>query len=189
MCAVAAAGIQPEDFVMDICAAPGGKTTAAAEFAQQGHVLSMDIAEEKLELIEENVERLKLANVDIRCQDATEYMQEQEKKADVVIADLPCSGLGIMGRKNDIKYRVTEEQIESLVELQHTILQNACRYVKAGGTLLYSTCTITKEENTLQVERFLKEHPEYTLKEQRQFLQGINACDGFYYAVLHKLGD
>lgn len=69
-----------------------------------------------------------------------------------------------MGRKNDIKYRVTEEQIESLVELQHTILQNACRYVKAGGTLLYSTCTITKEENTLQVERFLKEHPEYTLK-------------------------
>lgn len=80
MCAVAAAGIQPEDFVMDICAAPGGKTTAAAEFAQQGHVLSMDIAEEKLELIEENVERLKLANVDIRCQDATEYMQEQEKK-------------------------------------------------------------------------------------------------------------
>ena len=189
MCAVAAAGIQPEDFVMDICAAPGGKTTAAAEFAQQGHVLSMDIAEEKLELIEENVERLKLANVDIRCQDATEYMQEQEEKADVVIADLPCSGLGIMGRKNDIKYRVTEEQIESLVELQHTILQNACRYVKAGGTLLYSTCTITKEENTLQVERFLKEHPEYTLKEQRQFLQGINACDGFYYAVLHKLGD
>lgn len=189
MCAVAAAGIQPEDFVMDICAAPGGKTTAAAEFAQQGHVLSMDIAEEKLELIEENVERLKLANVDIRCQDATEYMQEQEEKADVVIADLPCSGLGIMGRKNDIKYRVTEEQIESLVELQHTILQNACRYVKAGGTLLYSTCTITKEENTLQVERFLKEHPEYTLKEQRQFLQGIDACDGFYYAVLHKLGD
>ena len=178
-----------EDFVMDICAAPGGKTTAAAEFAQQGHVLSMDIAEEKLELIEENVERLKLANVDIRCQDATEYMQEQEEKADVVIADLPCSGLGIMGRKNDIKYRVTEEQIESLVELQHTILQNACRYVKAGGTLLYSTCTITKEENTLQVERFLKEHPEYTLKEQRQFLQGIDACDGFYYAVLHKLGD
>ena len=189
MCAVAAAGIRPEDFVMDICAVPGGKTTAAAEFAQQGHVLSMDIAEEKLELIEENVERLKLANVDIRCQDATEYMQEQEEKADVVIADLPCSGLGIMGRKNDIKYRVTEEQIESLVELQHTILQNACRYVKAGGTLLYSTCTITKEENTLQVERFLKEHPEYTLKEQRQFLQGIDACDGFYYAVLHKLGD
>ena len=116
-------------------------------------------------------------------------MQKKKKKADVVIADLPCSGLGIMGRKNDIKYRVTEEQIESLVELQHTILQNACRYVKAGGTLLYSTCTITKEENTLQVERFLKEHPEYTLKEQRQFLQGIDACDGFYYAVLHKLGD
>ena len=186
MCAVAAADIKSGDLVMDICAAPGGKTTAAAESAQEGHVLSMDIAEDKLELIEENVERLKLTNVDIRCQDATEYMQEQEENADVVIADLPCSGLGIMGRKNDIKYRVTEEQIKSLVELQHTILQNACRYVKAGGTLLYSTCTITKEENVLQVERFLKEHPEYTLKEQRQFLQGIDACDGFYYAVLRR---
>ena len=186
MCAVSAADIKSGDLVMDICAAPGGKTTAAAESAREGHVLSMDIAEDKLELIEENVERLKLTNVDIRCQDATEYMQEQEENADVVIADLPCSGLGIMGRKNDIKYRVTEEQIKSLVELQHTILQNACRYVKAGGTLLYSTCTITKEENVLQVERFLKEHPEYTLKEQRQFLQGIDACDGFYYAVLRR---
>lgn len=186
MCAVAAADIKSGDLVMDICAAPGGKTTAAAESAWEGHVLSMDIAEDKLELIEENVERLKLTNVDIRCQDATEYMQEQEENADVVIADLPCSGLGIMGRKNDIKYRETEEQIKSLVELQHTILQNACRYVKAGGTLLYSTCTITKEENVLQVERFLKEHPEYTLKEQRQFLQGIDACDGFYYAVLRR---
>lgn len=186
MSAVAAAGIRPEDFVMDICAAPGGKTTAAAEVTPNGHVLSMDIAEDKLDLIEENVERLKLTNVDIRCQDATAYMADQEEKANVVIADLPCSGLGIMGRKNDIKYRVTEEQIESLVELQHTILQNACCYVKVGGTLLYSTCTITKEENTLQVERFLKEHPEYKLKEQRQFLQGIDACDGFYYAVLHR---
>lgn len=184
MCAVAAADIKPGDYVMDICAAPGGKTTAAAEFAEQGHVLSMDIAEDKLDLIEENVKRLKLSNVDIRCQDATEYMQEQEAAADVVIADLPCSGLGIMGRKNDIKYRVTEEQMESLIKLQHAILQNACRYVKPGGTLLYSTCTIAKEENTLQLERFLKEHPEYTLQEQRQFLQGIDACDGFYYAVL-----
>ena len=184
MCAVAAAGIRADDFVLDICAAPGGKTTAAAEFARNGHVLSMDIAEDKLDLIEENVERLKLSNVEIHCQDATDYMTEQEEKADVVIADLPCSGLGIMGRKNDIKYRVTEDQIRSLVELQHTILQNACRYVKADGTLLYSTCTITKEENILLVERFLKEHPEYILKEQRQFLQGIDACDGFYYAVL-----
>lgn len=186
MCAVAAAGIQADDFVMDLCAAPGGKTTAAAAYAKNGRVLSMDIAQEKLARVEENIEREHLENVEITCQDATEYMKEYEGKADVVIADLPCSGLGIMGRKNDIKYRVQPSQIEALVELQHTILQNACRYVKPGGTLLYSTCTITPEENIMQTERFLQEHEDYKKVEERQFLQGVDVCDGFYYAVLKR---
>lgn len=186
MCAVAAAGIQADDFVMDLCAAPGGKTTAAAAYAKNGRVLSMDIAQEKLARVEENIEREHLENVEIVCQDATEYMEKYEGKADVVIADLPCSGLGIMGRKNDIKYRVQPSQIEALVELQHTILQNACRYVKPGGTLLYSTCTITPEENNCQTARFLQEHKDYKKVEERQFLQGVDVCDGFYYAVLKR---
>lgn len=186
MCAVAAAGIQADDFVMDLCAAPGGKTTAAAAYAKNGRVLSMDIAQEKLARVEENIEREHLENVEIACQDATEYLEEYEGKADVVIADLPCSGLGIMGRKNDIKYRVQPSQIEALVELQHTILQNACRYVKPGGTLLYSTCTITPEENNRQTARFLQEHKDYKKVEERQFLQGVDVCDGFYYAVLKR---
>ena len=186
MCAVAAAGIQADDFVMDLCAAPGGKTTAAAAYAKNGKVLSMDIAQEKLARVEENIEREHLENVEIACQDATEYMEKYEGKADVVIADLPCSGLGIMGRKNDIKYRVQQSQIEALVELQHTILQNACRYVKPGGTLLYSTCTITPEENNCQTARFLQEHKDYKKVEERQFLQGVDVCDGFYYAVLKR---
>lgn len=186
MCAVAAAGIQADDFVMDLCAAPGGKTTAAAAYAKNGRVLSMDIAQEKLARVEENIEREHLENVEIVCQDATEYLEEYEGKADVVIADLPCSGLGIMGRKNDIKYRVQPSQIEALVELQHTILQNACRYVKPGGTLLYSTCTITPEENNCQTARFLQEHKDYKKVEERQFLQGVDVCDGFYYAVLKR---
>lgn len=186
MCAVAAAGIQADDFVMDLCAAPGGKTTAAAAYAKNGRVLSMDIAQEKLARVEENIEREHLENVEIVCQDATEYLEEYEGKADVVIADLPCSGLGIMGRKNDIKYRVQPSQIEALVELQHTILQNACRYVKPGGTLLYSTCTITPEENNRQTARFLQEHKDYKKVEERQFLQGVDVCDGFYYAVLKR---
>ncbi len=186
MCAVAAAGIQVDDFVMDLCAAPGGKTTAAAAYAKNGRVLSMDIAQEKLARVEENIEREHLENVEIVCQDATEYLEEYEGKADVVIADLPCSGLGIMGRKNDIKYRVQPSQIEALVELQHTILQNACRYVKPGGTLLYSTCTITPEENNCQTARFLQEHKDYKKVEERQFLQGVDVCDGFYYAVLKR---
>lgn len=186
MCAVAAAGIQADDFVMDLCAAPGGKTTAAATYAKNGRVLSMDIAQEKLARVEENIEREHLENVEIVCQDATEYLEKYEGKADVVIADLPCSGLGIMGRKNDIKYRVQPSQIEALVELQHTILQNACRYVKPGGTLLYSTCTITPEENNCQTARFLQEHKDYKKVEERQFLQGVDVCDGFYYAVLKR---
>lgn len=186
MCAVKAAHIMPDDIVMDLCAAPGGKTTAAAAYAKNGRVYSMDIAKDKLDLIEENVERLSLPNVEISCHDATVYLREYEKKADVVIADLPCSGLGIMGRKNDIKYRITPEQIQELATLQHAILQNACRYVKKRGTLLYSTCTITKEENENQTERFLREHPEFTLCETRQFLQGIDTCDGFYYAVFKR---
>lgn len=186
MCAVAAAGIQADDFVMDLCAAPGGKTTAAAAYAKNGRVLSMDIAQEKLARVEENIEREHLENVEIVCQDATEYLEKYEGKADVVIADLPCSGLGIMGRKNDIKYRVQPSQIEALVELQHTILQNACRYVKPGGTLLYSTCTITPEENNCQTARFLQEHKDYKKVEERQFLQGVDVCDGFYYAVLKR---
>lgn len=186
MCAVAAADIQADDFVMDLCAAPGGKTTAAAAYAKNGRVLSMDIAQEKLARVEENIEREHLENVEIACQDATEYMEKYEGKADVVIADLPCSGLGIMGRKNDIKYRVQLSQIEALVELQHTILQNACRYVKPDGTLLYSTCTINPEENILQTERFLQEHEDYKKVEERQFLQGVDTCDGFYYVVLKR---
>lgn len=186
MCAVAAAGIQADDFVMDLCAAPGGKTTAAAAYAKNGRVLSMDIAQEKLARVEENIEREHLENVEIACQDATEYLEKYEGKADAVIADLPCSGLGIMGRKNDIKYRVQPSQIEALVELQHTILQNACRYVKPGGTLLYSTCTITPEENNCQTARFLQEHKDYKKVEERQFLQGVDVCDGFYYAVLKR---
>lgn len=187
MCAVSSAEIKKGDFIIDVCAAPGGKTTAAAEFTgEQGHVVSMDISEEKLELIEENVERLGLTNVEIHANDATVLRKEYIEKADVVIADLPCSGLGILGRKNDIKYRVTEEQLDELVKLQNEILQVVCQYVKPGGTLAYSTCTINPEENEHQVENFLKSHPEFGLKTSRLFLQGVDKCDGFFYAIMKR---
>ena len=187
MAAVRAAGICPGDFVMDVCAAPGGKTTAASYYAgESGRVLSMDIAEEKLELISENVTRLRQENVSIRCHDASVFEEQYERAADVVIADVLCSGLGILGRKNDIKYRVTKQQIEDLIQIQKQILSVVCRYVKPGGTLLYSTCTINPDENDKQISHFLESHPEFTLKEQRQFLQGVDTCDGFYYAVLKR---
>lgn len=189
MAAVRAAAIKLGDFVMDVCAAPGGKTTAAAGYAGvTGRVLSMDIAEDKLEKIAENVSRQQLENVEIRCHDAREFEAEYAETADVVIADVLCSGLGILGRKNDIKYRVTEEQIKEIIGIQRQILETVSGYVKPGGTLLYSTCTINPDENERQVEWFLARHPEFSLRTSRQFLQGIDQCDGFYYAVMQLDG-
>lgn len=202
MCAVRAAGIEPGDIVIDVCAAPGGKSTAAAEYlGGKGKVYSFDISEDKLELIEENVTRLGLENVYIGSRDATKPLMYSELaeldseidgtideivSADVVIADLPCSGLGITGRKNDIKYRVTEAQLNELVILQREILGVVSRYVKAGGTLLYSTCTINPDENHNNVKWFLECHDEFEMVTERLFLQGVDECDGFYYAVLKR---
>lgn len=186
MCAVEAAGIKPGDIVIDVCAAPGGKTTLAAEYLNGcGKVYSMDISADKLELIEDNVSRLGLDDVvEISAHDATIVIPELEGKADVVLCDVPCSGLGIIGRKNDIKYRLVESQLEELTELQMKIAHTAVGYLKKGGTLLYSTCTINPRENRENVELLLETHPKLKLCSDRLFLQGVDSCDGFYYAVM-----
>ena len=185
MCAIRAAGIKPGDVVVDVCAAPGGKTTCAAEYLEgQGMIYSMDISEDKLELIEDNVARLAFENVQISCHDATVPLPDL--RADVVIADVPCSGLGIIGRKNDIKYRLEEGQLVELIKLQRDILGTVKGYVKDKGTLLYSTCTINPEENQNNIKWFLDNNEDYELVEEKHFLQGIDLCDGFYYAVLKK---
>lgn len=155
--AVRAAGIQNGDLVVDVCAAPGGKTMYAASLAgQTGRVISRDLTENKTELIEENVDRLGLTNVTVEAWDARDLDENLVGKADVVIADLPCSGLGIMGRKNDIKYNVTGDSIDELAQLQRDILDTVSRYVKTGGTLVYSTCTIDSRENQNNVKWFVE---------------------------------
>lgn len=185
MCAIRAAGIRPGDTVIDVCAAPGGKTTCAGEYLKgEGHIYSMDISQDKLALIEESVERLGIENADISCHDATILIEGM--KADVVIADLPCSGMGVMGRKSDIKYRLREEQLKELSGLQRDILNVAGRYVKPGGRLCYSTCTINPEENQENVKWFLEQHKDFILDDERLFLQGIDKCDGFFYAIMTK---
>lgn len=185
MCAVRTAGIKPGNTVIDVCAAPGGKTTCAAEYMNgEGTIYSMDISEDKLELIEENVDRLGFTNVNISCHDATIPLDDMQ--VDVVIADVPCSGLGIIGRKNDIKYRLTKEQLEELVSLQRRILDVVSGYVKKGGRLLFSTCTINPDENQENVKWFLEKYKDFSMQEERLFLQGVDNCDGFYYAVLNR---
>ena len=137
MAAVAAAGIRPGDRVMDVCAAPGGKTMLAAEYAgEDGHVYAADVSAGKTALIEEYKERMRAFNVTVKVWDATVCDENAVSSADVVIADVPCSGLGVMGRKRDIKYRQKEDRLQELYVLQKEIVKNAVRYVKPGGIFL-----------------------------------------------------
>ncbi|MBD5096919.1 MAG: 16S rRNA (cytosine(967)-C(5))-methyltransferase RsmB [Lachnospiraceae bacterium] len=188
MCAIKAAGIKPYQTVVDVCAAPGGKTLNAACYMEgKGKIYARDISDEKLTLIEENVERLDIRDIIcIEKWDAKKVDEKLVRKADVVIADLPCSGLGIMGRKNDIKYRIKQEQLDELVALQRDILSSVKQYVKKGGVLLYSTCTINPQENKENTKWFLENNSEFKLCTERQLLQGVDKCDGFYYAVLQR---
>lgn len=155
--AVEAAGIQAGDFVLDVCAAPGGKTMLAAERA--GSVLARDVSEEKTALIAENVARMGLKNVQVQVQDATVYTAEYAGRADVLLLDVPCSGLGVMGKKRDIKYRASREGLQSLSGLQRQILDTCWSYVKPGGTLVYSTCTIHAAENEEMVRYLTTQFP------------------------------
>ena len=149
----------PGQIVVDVCAAPGGKSLHAAERAYEGTVLSRDVSERKCDIIRENAERMGLTNVTALMHDARVHDPELESKADILYLDLPCSGLGIIGRKNDIKYNATEQGLADLSKLQWEIIKTAWDYVKPGGILMYSTCTVNRAENEDMVERICNELP------------------------------
>lgn len=191
------------DYVIDVCAAPGGKSIHAADLLEgTGHVEARDLTPYKVSLIKENIVRCGFSNLTAKCADACVCDESARESADIVIADLPCSGLGVLKKKSDIKYRMSPQQIEELVKLQRSILKNAATYVKPGGTLIYSTCTVTKEENEQQVEWILKNLPlepialegcicEELLGENRescflQLLPGREKTDGFFLAKFRK---
>lgn len=181
--AVEAAGIKAGDYVVDICAAPGGKSMLAAEKA--GKVLSRDVSDAKVSLIEENIARMGLDNITVEVHDATVKDERLAEQADVVLADVPCSGLGVMGKKRDIKYHITPEKITSIGELQQEIIKSSWNYVKPGGVLLYSTCTINPGENE-QMAAWIVENFPFELEEEKQFIPGKDETDGFYYARLRR---
>ena len=175
------------DVIIDVCAAPGGKSIHLAEKLDgTGMVEARDLTEYKVELLQENIERSGLTNICARVQDATVKDPESVGNADIVIADLPCSGLGILGRKPDLRYKMTPKMQEELVKLQREILKGVCEYVKPGGKLLYSTCTIHKAENEDNTAWFQKEHPEFHLQKEKQILPGIDIGDGFYIAMFQR---
>jgi 16S rRNA (cytosine967-C5)-methyltransferase len=181
------ASVKEGDYVIDVCAAPGGKSTHIAELLKgTGHVEARDLTEEKAALIRENIRRHGLSNMEARVWDATVYEEESAEKADVLICDLPCSGLGVLGKKTDIRYKMTPEKQKELVALQRRILNTVHNYVRPGGTLVYSTCTIHSEENEKNVEWFLKEYPEFALERMEQLLPGTVGQDGFFLAKMTR---
>ena len=150
--------------VLDACAAPGGKSFAAAvAMGGKGQITSCDIHAHKLELIEKSAQRLGFSNVAVKLQDGSVFEPKWENAMDAVIADVPCSGYGIIRKKPDIRYK-DPKTMEDLPQLQLAILKNQVRYVKPGGVLIYSTCTLVRAENEGVLEQFLAENPDFKLE-------------------------
>ncbi|AKA69963.1 16S rRNA (cytosine(967)-C(5))-methyltransferase RsmB [Clostridium scatologenes] len=151
--------------VLDLCSAPGGKTCHIAELINnQGKILAFDIHENKLPLIRENAKRLGITNIKCSTLDASKYMDIYEEKGDRVLIDVPCSGLGIIRKKPEIKWNKDKESLESLVKIQKTIMLNAAKYVKKNGKLIYATCTLNKEENEENIKWFIKKRPDFQIE-------------------------
>jgi len=182
------------EIVLDMCAAPGGKSTHLAELMQnRGAVIACDIYEHKLKLIDDNAKRLGIDIIETRLLDGTKLCDEFVGKFDKVLLDAPCSGLGVIHKKPDIRYAKprngsVEEDIAELVACQAKLLDNAAKYLKQGGLMIYSTCTILKEENSEQIERFLLRHSEFEKLEEQQIFTHDTDGSGFYVCKLRKLG-
>ena len=186
--------------VIDVCSAPGGKSLAAAiRVGKLGTVYSFDIHESKLSLIEDSCKRLGLSNVKIAARDARVPDASLLGKADRVICDVPCSGLGVFAKKPDLRYK-SLESIAELPELQYEILSSCAGYVKPGGILVYSTCTLNPQENENITDRFVSEHPEFSYEPfgvgsldandgKITLLPHKHGTDGFYIAKLRKNND
>ena len=194
--------------VLDLCAAPGGKSMLVADLLEKCNVdyeiLSRDVSAGKVALMQENLDRCGLRNVSVGVGDAVQRDEALVGTADIVIADVPCSGLGVIGKKRDIKYRITPETVEELTVLQRQILTVAVSYLKPGGRLLFSTCTINRKENEdnfawLRDERKLVPMPldnmlpeclctDTAKQGYLQLLPGVHDTDGFFISVFYAHG-
>ena len=205
MLACLAMNVKRGQQVLDCCAAPGGKSCYLAEMMNgTGRVQSWDLHEHRVRLIEAQAKRLGLENIRPMVRDAAKPRGDLYGAMDAVLLDAPCSGLGFMAQKPDIKLRVSEESLQELTAIQEQLLDTVCEYVKPGGTLVYSTCSILRDENERQAERFLERHPEFTESElpesiperygkQRtrglQLLEHRDGVEGFYLIRMRKKND
>lgn len=187
--------------ILDLCAAPGGKTTHIAELLDNtGEVLAFDLHENKLSLIEENAKRLGLTNIVCKTMDATKLNPDYISYGDKVLIDVPCSGLGIIRKKPEIKWNKKRQQLRDLVEIQRDIMENAWQYLKPGGILLYSTCTLNKEENEDNLKWFLSKHSDAEIEKlyignNNNFIYNVDgsltilpndSMDGFFMGKIKK---
>ncbi len=202
MLAAEALGAKGGMQVLDACAAPGGKTAYIAERMNgTGRVYAWDVYEHRVELVRAMARRLGLDNVRPVVRDAGAFREDLALSMDAVLLDAPCTGLGVMDNKPDIKYRVTEEQVRELTALQAKLLEVCSGYVKRGGTMVYSTCSLLKEENEEQIRKFLGDHPEFRLRSLPasfgplrehvsdhglQILPWRDGIDGFFIAVMQR---
>ena len=181
--------VQPEMQVLDLCAAPGTKTSALAQkMRNKGRIVALDLHANRVKLIHEGMAKLGVSIVEAIVCDSRHCANvlDQSILFDAVLADVPCSGLGVLRRKPDIKARITPQDLDSLQILQAELLLEAGNWVKVGGILVYSTCTLNQKENEKQVERFLLKHTEYTLCEQRTIFPQDYETDGFYMAKMQR---
>lgn len=206
MLAAAVVNPQPGWTVIDVAAAPGGKATHLAELMDnRGRVIALDVHPHKVDLIEENARRLGTTIVEPVCLDARRVGEAMPGRADAVLCDLPCSGLGTLARRPDARWRKRPEDVEALVPVQRAILESAARALRPGGVLVYSTCTIQPAENEELVEAFLADHPEFRFDNIWDYLPGsiaregqaegyvqllphVHGTDGFFIARLVKTG-
>ena len=192
-----AAGFEKGQDVLDVCAAPGGKSFAAAfAMENEGHILSCDLHENKLRRIREGAQRLGVTCIETACADGRVFREEWAGRFDTVICDVPCSGLGIIRKKPDIRYKDPRE-LKALPDIQRAILENSARYVRPGGVLVYSTCTVLPEENENVTDAFLSSHPEFIYEEfslpNGEAAPGYltlwpqrNGTDGFYLSRMRR---
>ena len=205
--AIQALDIKKDSIVFDVCAAPGGNSINVLDvLSGRGSLYSFDISDIKVEKLKSNISMYsRYTNFIINKADAGVYNEEYLGKADFIVADLPCSGLGIIGKKADIKLNITEDISKELADVQLNILNNVSRYLKKGGKLLFSTCTISHYENTDNVYRFLAANSNFSIcdfsskvpekfkeKAKKGYLQlvpGRDDCDGFFISIFEKTND
>lgn len=184
------------DLVLDACSAPGGKTTHMAELMKnEGKIIACDIHPHRIKLVEENAKRLGTSIIKTSVQSATDFVKEYEEKFDKILLDVPCLGIGVMKRKPDIKWQRNKDDIQEITKIQFSILNECSKYLKVGGELVYSTCSILKDENENLIEKWLKSTNEngivnnqnYKIKQQEKILPDINT-DGFFICKIKRIG-